>query len=439
MGIQSPDHPSDAGRTRLAGAALLVTGLLAAFVAFAPAASSAVGSNATEIQPPPAPACENPVYVAALDFDNTDEREAGRPTGGTILYSDGRYSATGVTVSLGTPIAPGSTVGITDAVAWDGYDRRVNVSQPNEAYVVQFLDSGGNVLATSGATEDLEDNVASSWATGPLTIGGSSTWEATAEVTQVRFRHAAGGNVGNPNSVFPTGLCLDVDPPERTWDLVAGKVVTGVDDQLEFDAGSFSVSWTCSDGEGDTVDLPFDSLVTLRSGIPEDVTCEVTDEVINADPPPGYEWGTPVISPSGPIGIDTCAPAEPSDEQIVAFAAVEGACVTVENPLVTTTTTTQPTTTTTQPTTTTTQPTTTTTEATTTTTEATTTTTEPPEVSPTTAVPTTAAPTTVQVSPTTVSTLPVTGSDSSTVAAVAAVLLTLGGLAILVTRRSATA
>ncbi|MFN8049889.1 MAG: hypothetical protein U0Q22_00425 [Acidimicrobiales bacterium] len=96
---------------------------------------------------------------------------------------------------------------ITEAISRDAYPNRVNVLQTSEVWEIQFLDAGGNVLATSAPTQDLEDYVAVAEWRGPL---GNVTIPAGA--VGVRAHHLPDlfpdAPDGVANSVFPIGFTI---------------------------------------------------------------------------------------------------------------------------------------------------------------------------------------------------------------------------------------
>ena len=77
---------------------------------------------------------------------------------------------------------------------------------------LQILDVGGSVIATTGATPDLADNVAEAWWTGGV---GQVTLDRAA--TTVRALHVqAGGSDGYANSVMPVCVGVTLVAPPTT-------------------------------------------------------------------------------------------------------------------------------------------------------------------------------------------------------------------------------
>ncbi len=119
-------------------------------------------------------------------------------------------SPTTMVWGLGSPI-PAGTYDLS-GVSYDGYtDRATSAGQFNEQWFAEFLDASGNVLATSGITGDLADNVTEATWSGGI---GRVTLSATA--TQIRTVHAAIGSAAI-NSVRP--VCVgasSIAPPATT-------------------------------------------------------------------------------------------------------------------------------------------------------------------------------------------------------------------------------
>ena len=113
--------------------------------------------------------------------------------------------------SLPVDIAAGTYT--IDTASYDGDDDRVDeTAQPVEQFVLQFLDVGGSVIATTGATPDLADNVAEAWWTGGV---GQVTLDRAA--TTVRALHVqAGGSDGYANSVMPVCVGVTLVAPPTT-------------------------------------------------------------------------------------------------------------------------------------------------------------------------------------------------------------------------------
>jgi hypothetical protein len=111
---------------------------------------------------------------------------------------------------LAVPV-PAGTYDLS-TVAWDdggnATPNRIDQGvQPFERYIVQFLDAGGNVLATSGASTDLEDLVLFAQWSGSI---GQVTW-AGPDATQVRVVHA---HIGEPNLQSVHARCVGWSPAQ---------------------------------------------------------------------------------------------------------------------------------------------------------------------------------------------------------------------------------
>lgn len=91
-------------------------------------------------------------------------------------------------------------------VSWDGYVGRVNASQPNERYFVEFM-NGSTVVSTSNSLADLADNVIQ--ATKNEQVNNALT---IAAATGVRAVHTVAGDNSSPNSLFPICMAIDEKP-----------------------------------------------------------------------------------------------------------------------------------------------------------------------------------------------------------------------------------
>lgn len=108
------------------------------------------------------------------------------------------------------PVAVNLPAGSYDVgyVSTDGYVGRDTVSQPSEQWVVDFVGADGAVLATTGATADVPDNIEQGYSNGQF-----GTIELSADAVSIVARHAAPGGGNTPNSVRPVCLGItDVTP-----------------------------------------------------------------------------------------------------------------------------------------------------------------------------------------------------------------------------------
>jgi len=161
----------------------------------------------------------------------------GLEDGGNRLLST---APTSREYSLSTPLVAGDYD--INGVSYDGYEQRETISlQPLEQWYAEFLAADGSVLATSGITADLADNVTEDTWSGSL---GAVTLADTA--TAVRVVHAAPGSA-SVNSVRP--VCLGaVGGPETTTTTAAPAPDSSV--VVNFSStstDSSNVSITCGD------------------------------------------------------------------------------------------------------------------------------------------------------------------------------------------------
>ncbi len=155
-------------------------------------------------------------------------------------------SVTTADVPLATPI-PAGTYDL-NAASFDEHDGRESIdAQPQEQWVIEFLDVNGNVLATSQPTADLADfTPAATWS------GSIGSLTLPADATSARIVHAAPTS-SSPNSVFP--VCFGAtstgdDAVGGDDDGNVGRAVGGDDDGADVDA---------TDPVTSTIILDFDS------------------------------------------------------------------------------------------------------------------------------------------------------------------------------------
>lgn len=161
----------------------------------------------------------------------------GLEDGGNRLLST---APTSREYALPTPLPAGDYD--LNGVSYDGYEQRETISpQPQEQWYAEFLASDGSVLATSGITADLADEVTEDTWSGSL---GAVTLADTA--TAVRVVHAAPGS-SSVNSVRP--VCLGATGgPETTTTTAAPAPDSSVTVNFTSTASeSSNVSITCGD------------------------------------------------------------------------------------------------------------------------------------------------------------------------------------------------
>lgn len=147
---------------------------------------------------------------------------------------------------LATPLPAGTYA--LNGVSYDGYELRETISpQTQEQWFAEFLASDGSVLATSGITPDLADNVTEANWNGSL---GEITLSAPAAV--IRVNHAAPGSV-SVNSVRPvcvgaTSTAVQTTTTTTTTEAPATIPPSAVTvDFVSTATDASSVSLTCGD------------------------------------------------------------------------------------------------------------------------------------------------------------------------------------------------
>lgn len=128
-----------------------------------------------------------------------------------LLRSDPPNGPSSRTYALPAPVPPGTYR--VDAVSYDGYVGRESTNpQQSESWYVQFLDAGGNVIATTGATADIADGVIEDTKAGVI----ADSLVLGAEAVQIRTHHAL-VDPSQVNSVKP--ICVGwtlLQPPTTT-------------------------------------------------------------------------------------------------------------------------------------------------------------------------------------------------------------------------------
>ena len=108
------------------------------------------------------------------------------------------------------------TIHVTDAVSWDGYTNRINVSQPNEQWRVVFKKNGQTVYATP-YTQDVPDYVKQGNWRGSL---GVATYmpNGVDQIILEHYDYEASNCPTGPNSVVPTSICLTYETCNNVTD-----------------------------------------------------------------------------------------------------------------------------------------------------------------------------------------------------------------------------
>jgi hypothetical protein len=191
---------------------------LGAFVALACAAFGLFfWANPATSQSGPTDSCSGDTVATLVEtgFENRVNR--------IYSFTTNQHVDTSFTVTV-PPIAPGTYE--VNGVSYDGYTVRADTqAQPAEIWFANLLDADGNVLATTGTSSDLLDNVSEiTWA-GPL---GSVSWTG-ADAVGLEFVHASpGGNI--PNSVSPSCVGFARDTPVQIQSVCALDPSLGADD-----------------------------------------------------------------------------------------------------------------------------------------------------------------------------------------------------------------
>jgi len=162
------------------------------------------------------------------------------------------------------------------AVSYDGYPGRDTVTaQPQEQWFAELLSADGTVLATSGTTADIADNVTEdTWA------GAIGTVTIADTATQIRITHAAIGAT-SANSVEPVCVAAtEIVPPPVTPEIPPSSVTVTFQDEgpdastISLDCGGASESATGRLVQLRLADLPGGSSCAID--YPAERVCDIT-------------------------------------------------------------------------------------------------------------------------------------------------------------------
>ena len=98
---------------------------------------------------------------------------------------------------------PAGTYDVT-LVGADAYEKRVNVSQPNESYFLELF-SGSTSTAFTGFLDDLLDNVVAATSTTLV----NTDFVVSADVDSIATTHSVYPDTSSPNSVTPVCAAFD--------------------------------------------------------------------------------------------------------------------------------------------------------------------------------------------------------------------------------------
>ena len=210
---------------------------------------------------------DGPASDCAGDATTFGSAFFGTADHGNRLFSTGPSTRD---YALSSPLAAGTYE--INGVAYDGYmTRELTQAQPAEQWFSEFLAADGSVLATTGTTVDVADEVVEATWAGSL---GTVTLADTA--TTVRIQHAAPNSTA-PNSVraICVGATLVVDEVPLSSVTVNYENIEDVATPVELDCGSALVD----SATGRIVELMLDELdpgtecaITFTDG---DDDCEI--------------------------------------------------------------------------------------------------------------------------------------------------------------------
>lgn len=191
--------PADVGVTRptVSHAAFVIVVVASILLMLA---SPADAGTSDELAQPPAASCDSPLFESPYTY--SDDGFASNPirfgSSGSLLRS----------LSLpDTSFGPGN-VQIDEIVTFDGHVERAAQVQPNEQVRIEFrLD--GEIVATTGSTDDLADGTTSAW--NAMSLGSVELALGATEVVIVH--HGANGNPA-ADSLGVTSICASFTPQQ---------------------------------------------------------------------------------------------------------------------------------------------------------------------------------------------------------------------------------
>lgn len=160
----------------------------------------------------------------------------------TRLYSNSTIESEYKTRMYPVSLAQG--VYKVETASWDGYVDRAYISQPSERWFAE-LTKGGTMVARTGATTDLADNVVDAFKNETV----NERLSVTGPVDSVYAQHASYYDAGSYNSVFPVCVAFtalsDPEAPSCTLTLTPTSITSG---------GSATLSWSGVGVTGGTID-----------------------------------------------------------------------------------------------------------------------------------------------------------------------------------------
>lgn len=134
-------------------------------------------------------------------------------------------------------------------VAWDGYNGRETVSQPNERWKLE-LRNAGSVVATTDATADVPDNVREAMVTTEVAKG----LVVAQTISELRGIHAVYPDASSPNSVEPLCAALDI-VPEESAPLTCSDVTFSASDTRVDRGDNVTLSWSWNTSRVDSASI----------------------------------------------------------------------------------------------------------------------------------------------------------------------------------------
>jgi len=163
------------------------------------------------ILPPSNPSCDNGSFLWENSIDlNTLNGGAGVPAA-DLRFIDGQTTQFVIPGPYPAEFDNAVTLCIDEAISWDGYLNRGNVTQSYEQWKVVFKNNG-NVVYESAYTQDTPDQAVSAEWVGALDCGIYLP-NGTDEIILVHIEDSqyGDGSFSSANSVVPSSLCISYE------------------------------------------------------------------------------------------------------------------------------------------------------------------------------------------------------------------------------------
>ena len=161
------------------------------------------------IQPPTSPSCDSGDFIWTNNIDITSLSGSSGIPDADLRMKDGGITVYPIPGPYPSAFNSPVTLSINEAISYDAYLNRVNVSQPNEQWKLVFK-KNGNVVYETEYTQDTPDNVITGEWIGSLDQNFTLP-NGTDEILIVHYEDPTYGNgsiASSSNSVAPSSICI---------------------------------------------------------------------------------------------------------------------------------------------------------------------------------------------------------------------------------------